>query len=250
MSNKCKIAHRDTKNTKVEEDLNEEFFLSAAWSSRFRGEDEEKSTMSNLGTLYVIAAPSGAGKTSLVNALVKVNDNIKVSISHTTRPKRPGEQEGVDYYFVSKSEFEGMIAKHCFLEYAEVYGHYYGTSREWVEKQLQQDIDVILEIDWQGAQQVRKLYPASQSIFILPPSRQILKARLMDRNQDSEQVIEQRLAAADSDIAHYHEFDYLVVNNIFETALVDLQTILHANRLRQGRQAQKFKGLLSELLKK
>lgn len=205
--------------------------------------------MSNLGTLYVIAAPSGAGKTSLVNALVKSIDNIKVSISHTTRSIRPGEQNGVDYYFISKAEFESKVEKGSFLEHAKVYDNYYGTSREWVEQQLRQDIDVILEIDWQGARQVRTLYPASQSIFILPPSLEVLEARLRDRKQDSQQVIERRLALAHHEIVHYQEFDYLVVNQVFEKALADLKAIVCANRLRQARQAQKCAALLSELVK-
>ena len=205
--------------------------------------------MSNLETLYVIAAPSGAGKTSLVNALIKAVNNIKVSISYTTRPIRPGEQNGEDYYFVTKPEFEEMVEKGSFLEYAKVYDNYYGTSREWVEQQLRQDVDVILEIDWQGAQQVRTLYPSSQSIFILPPSLQVLKARLHDRKQDSHEVINQRLAVAHREIAHYQEFDYLVINQDFDTALRDLQTIMCANRLRQKRQAQKCAALLSELIK-
>lgn len=205
--------------------------------------------MSNLGALYVIAAPSGAGKTSLVDALVKSTDNIKVSISHTTRPQRPNEQNGVNYYFVSPTEFEKMVTDKKFLEFAKVHGHYYGTSKEWVENQLKNDIDVILEIDWQGAQQVRRIYPHSQSVFILPPSYQILKSRLRDRKQDSTEVIEQRLAGANDEIGHFAEFDYLIINNVFEHALGDLQAIIRANRLHQGRQRQKFARLLSELVK-
>lgn len=202
--------------------------------------------MSDYGVLYVISAPSGAGKTSLVNALVSNIPDLKVSISYTTRPRRPGEEEDVNYHFVDKKQFKQMIDEHQFLEYADVFGHYYGTSRRWVEKKLKAGVDVILEIDWQGAQQIRALFPLSQSIFILPPSPKTLQARLRDRKQDSPEVIAKRLAAANSEIAHYHEFDYLIINDVFADALRDLTTIIQANRLRLKPQSNRHAILLSE----
>ncbi len=204
-----------------------------------------------MGTLYVIAAPSGGGKTSLVNALVKTLPDIRISVSHTTRPKRPGEEHGVHYWFVpSAPEFEEMIAEGIFLEHAQVFNYYYGTSGHWVEENLREGIDIILEIDWQGAQQIRKKFPHSVSIFILPPSLDLLRERLLSRNQDHPEVIERRLTAASSEMSHYHEFDYLVINDVFDLALADLQTIVRANRLMTNRQAFKHRELLENLLKK
>lgn len=185
------------------------------------------------GTLFIIAAPSGTGKTSLVNALLKSMDNIKVSVSHTTRVKRPGEQDKINYYFVDETEFKKLVKENKFLEYALVHGHHYGTSRQWVEQQLKTGIDVILEIDWQGAQQVKRQFPESVSIFILPPSRAALEARLRERKQDSEAVIAKRLAEADNEITHSGEFDYLITNDIFAKALADLRAIVNKNRLHQ-----------------
>lgn len=202
----------------------------------------------SLGTLYVIAAPSGAGKTSLVDALVKSLDNIKISVSYTTRPKRPLEEEGLNYHFVSAVEFEKMIAAHQFLEHANVFGNHYGTGKAWVEQQLQAGFDVILEIDWQGAQQIRKLFPRCVGIFILPPSLAILRQRLEVRNQDSEAVINERLAEAKTEMSHYAEFDYLLFNDVFAEALADLQVIVQAQRLRQPLQAQRHTMLLEGLL--
>lgn len=204
--------------------------------------------MSNLGTLYVIAAPSGAGKTSLVNALLQTTPNLKVSVSHTTRPKRPAEHEGLDYFFITIPQFEDMVKDHVFLEYAEVHHHLYGTSRRWVEQQLAADIDVILEIDWQGARQVRQQFPQALSVFIMPPSQAALAARLESRKQDNLSVIQQRLEAASSEMSHYHEFDYLVVNDVFEKALEDLQKVIGANRLRCDRQLLRYEDLLAELV--
>lgn len=203
----------------------------------------------SLGTLYVVAAPSGAGKTSLVDALVKSIDNIKISISYTTRPKRPLETEGVNYHFVSPAEFEKMIATKAFLEYANVFGNHYGTGKMWVEQQLQAGFDVILEIDWQGAQQIRQLFPQCVGIFILPPSLQILKQRLEVRNQDTEAIITKRLAEAKTEMSHYAEFDYLLVNDVFAETLADLQVIVQAQRLRQPRQSLRHNALIEGLLK-
>lgn len=200
------------------------------------------------GTLFVIAAPSGAGKTSLVKAVVDATEKLKVSVSHTTRARRSNEKEGVDYHFVSMTEFEKCLSNDIFLEHATVFGHYYGTSREWVMEQLNLGIDVILEIDWQGAQQVRRLFPESISVFILPPSLAVLKERLQGRQQDDSAVIQARLAAATNEISHYKEFDYLIVNDVFATALTELQQIIYARRLRLDYQEVAQAGLLAQLL--
>ena len=200
------------------------------------------------GTLYTICAPSGAGKTTLVKALVESIDNIKVSVSHTTRKSRTGEKNGVNYNFVTKTEFMEMLNSNCFFEHAQVFGHYYGTSQQWVLEQLNTGVDVILEIDWQGAQQVRRLKPDTVGIFILPPTRAALEERLRNRGKDSDSVIALRLRGATLEMSHYVEFDYLVVNDIFSKALKDLQTIVFSQRLRQVRNAPKIAGLLTELL--
>lgn len=199
-------------------------------------------------TLYTISAPSGAGKTSLVAALLQRDSMVRVSVSHTTRPKRSGEQDGVNYHFVSQQQFQAELAADGFLEHAEVFGNWYGTSQQWVEKTLQSGTDVILEIDWQGAQQVRKLMPDTVAIFILPPSRQTLAARLKGRGQDDEAIIAARMAQAQNEMSHYAEADYLVINDEFEIALNDLSAIFSSQRLKLGRQAQRFKTLISELL--
>lgn len=204
--------------------------------------------MAITGTLYIISAPSGGGKTSLVNALLQSIPNIEVSISHTTRPKRPGEQDGINYNFVDETTFIDLIDKHAFLEYAKVFGNYYGTSKTWVEKKLNAGVDIILEIDWQGAQQIRKLLPESVGVFILPPSWEILKARLHERAQDDEAVIARRLTEARNEISHYHEYDYLVVNDDFASALADLSAIIQARRLRLEVQQKNYKALLKNLL--
>lgn len=197
------------------------------------------------GNLYVISAPSGAGKTSLVNALLQQTDKLVISISHTTRPKRPAERPGFDYYFVDKDEFQTLIKQDAFFEYAEVYGHYYGTTKQWVMEQLELGLDVILEIDWQGAQQIMKLYPNAVSIFVFPPSRAALLQRLQKRGQDESEVIDQRMAVSDQDISHAKHFDYWVVNNVFANAVSDLEAIVRAQRLRRERQEE----LQSELVK-
>lgn len=200
------------------------------------------------GTLYIVAAPSGAGKTSLVKSLVETTSDVVVSISHTTRPLRPGEQDGVHYHFIPLPSFETMIAQGAFLEHAQVFGNRYGTSRAAVLAKLQAGLDVILEIDWQGAQQVRKQLPDSPSIFILPPSRDALRQRLAGRGQDSPEVIERRMAAALDELSHYVEFDYLVINDQFETALTELSAIIIAQRQRRTAQLERHLELFHILL--
>ncbi|KEQ17685.1 guanylate kinase [Endozoicomonas numazuensis] len=187
--------------------------------------------MANKGKLYVIAAPSGAGKTSLVKAMVQSTPHVKVSVSHTTRPIRPGETDGMNYHFTSQEIFLELMNRGQFLEHAEVFGNYYGTSEAWVRAQLDSGEDVILEIDWQGAQQVRKLMPEAVSIFILPPSKEALRERLIGRGTDDMEVIERRLNQAVNEMSHYGEFDYLVINDEFDLALRDLQTIIRSRRL-------------------
>jgi len=200
-----------------------------------------------MGQLWVVAAPSGAGKTSLVNALLDRLPGLRVSVSYTTRPPRPGEKTGENYFFVDVSEFERMIETHAFLEHAKVFGHYYGTEKKWVEEQLSKEIDIILEIDWQGAQQIKAVMPDSLSIFILPPSLKTLAARLEKRAQDTKEVIEQRLREATLEMSHCEEFDYLIVNDTFDTALRELQLIIESQRFLRKRQVQKYGTLLKNL---
>lgn len=199
--------------------------------------------------LFVISAPSGAGKTSLVRALIKLNA-IKISISYTTRPIRLGEKEGVDYFFVNEDRFQTMVKEGAFLEYAAIYGYHYGTAREWVLEQLKAGQDVLLEIDWQGARQVRQLFPPALTIFILPPSPYALRERLIKRRQDGRSIIDKRLAMAHEEITHYIEFDYLVVNDDFNQAVQSLVHIINAERLQREIQQKRLSGLLEELLKK
>ena len=200
------------------------------------------------GILYIIAAPSGTGKTSLVKALIENINNLAVSVSHTTRLQRSGEEHGKHYYFISEQTFVDMIHVDAFLEYARVYDYYYGTSKESVLQLLATGTDVILEIDWQGAAQIRKLFPAAIGIFILPPSRDTLKSRLQERAQDPEKIINKRMAKAAEEISHYADFDFLVVNDDFNKALSDLQTIIHCQRLKTDRQANLHAQLLERLL--
>ncbi len=204
------------------------------------------------GTLYLISAPSGAGKTSLVNALTReantAGPRLTVSVSHTTRPMRPGEQDGVNYHFVGLEVFQQMREDGAFLESAQVFGNFYGTSRSWVEQRLKQGWDVILEIDWQGAAQVKSLMPDAVSIFILPPSLGTLRERLTRRGQDDNEVIEARMAKAVNEISHYPQADYLVINDDFDTALGDLRAILRAAHLTLARQQQHHQTLLEALL--
>lgn len=179
------------------------------------------------GRLFVLAAPSGAGKTSLVNALVEQEPALRFSVSHTTRPPRRGEENGVNYFFVSRAEFEKMVAAGEFLEHAEVFDNHYGTSRGAVNELLRQGTDVLLEIDWQGAAQVRRAMPDSRSIFILPPSRDELERRLRNRATDSEAVIRRRLRDSTSDMRHWAEFDYVIINDDFERALAEIRGVVH-----------------------
>ena len=204
--------------------------------------------MSKAGTLYIVSAPSGAGKTTLVGALLKNMPDIKASISHTTRPMRPGEKEGINYHFVSEEIFLSLINKEAFLEHAQVFNHFYGTSKEWVEKTLSEGIDVILEIDWQGAEQIRDLIPESKSIFILPPSLEALEERLIKRGQDDSTVIKRRLAAAKEEISHYMMADYLLINDGFDETLVEFNSIILHERLKLQSQKQKNLNLLNSLL--
>jgi guanylate kinase len=184
------------------------------------------------GQLYIIAAPSGAGKTSLVSALLQAVQGIQVSISHTTRPQRPNEVDGVNYFFIDEDTFSAMRNRGDFLESATVFHYHYGTSKQWVLETLSKGIDVILEIDWQGAQSIRELISDTIGIFIMPPSMDILEARLRGRQSDSPEVIAERLAEAEAEMSHYPEFDYLIVNDDFEEALVSLMAIVRAARLR------------------
>ncbi len=204
--------------------------------------------MSHSGTLYTVSAPSGAGKTSLVAALVERCREIRVSVSHTTRPMRPGETDGVNYHFIDEVAFEGMLARAEFLEHARVFGNLYGTSRLGVEQELAGGTDVILEIDWQGARQVKALLPLTCSIFIMPPSRATLEQRLQSRGQDDADVIARRMAEAVEEMSHYEDGDYLVVNDDFDTALNQLEAIIVSQRLRTGLQKQRMARLLDDLL--
>ncbi|MDD5271838.1 MAG: guanylate kinase [Methylovulum sp.] len=201
-----------------------------------------------IGTLYIISAPSGAGKTSLVKQLVAATDNLAVSISHTTRPMRPGEADGRDYYFVSVAQFQAMLAERAFLEHAQVFDNFYGTAQQTVQDALNHGVDVILEIDWQGARQIKQLWPASLSIFILPPSIAVLEQRLRGRGQDDDGIIARRMRDAVTEMSHYPEFDYLVVNDDFNQALAELSAIILSQRLTRTRQQHKLQDLLSALL--
>ena len=200
------------------------------------------------GTLYIISAPSGAGKSSLVKALIDIEPQIRVSVSHTTRAMRPGEENGVHYHFIEREEFVKMIEHGDFLERAEVFGNLYGTSQSYLQQTLDEGHDLILEIDWQGAEQVRKLMPQARSIFILPPSQQALRDRLDNRGQDSAEIIDGRMREAVSEMSHYVDYDYLIINDDFALALDDLKAIFHASRLQQKRQQQRYGKLLAELL--
>lgn len=200
------------------------------------------------GTLFIVSAPSGAGKTSLVKALTDNTPSILVSVSFTTRPKRAGERDGVHYNFVSTEQFEAMLNQGDFLEHANVFGNYYGTSQAWVKSKLMEGKDVILEIDWQGAAQVRKLIPESIGIFILPPSRQTLRERLEVRGQDNSETIDRRMAQAVDEMSHYTEYDYLLVNDNFDLALQQFRAAIEAQRLKLSVQQNAIGELLTELL--
>lgn len=200
------------------------------------------------GNVIIVAAPSGGGKTSLVKNLIDTVDNVEVSTSHTTRKIRPGETEGKDYFFVDDSQFQTMIAANGFIEHAQVFNHYYGTSVAQIKSRLMEGIDVVLDIDWQGAQQIRNLFPQAISIFIIPPSLTILQDRLQKRQQDNEKVIKERMKRAQAELSHYPEFDYLIVNDDFNTAANELKAIVIAHRLHTDCQTRKHAKLLSFLL--
>ena len=200
------------------------------------------------GLLFVVSAASGTGKTSLVKALLERVNNLHVSVSHTTRGQRPGELDGVHYHFSQKEDFLALVQQGGFIEYAEVFGNYYGTAQATVKQQLAKGHDVLLEIDWQGAEQVRKLFPESQQIFILPPSQFDLRQRLSNRGTDSIEVIEHRLSCAVEDMQQYLNFDYLIINDDFNKALHDLESVIIANRLRLSQQANRHQELIQQLI--
>ena len=199
------------------------------------------------GNVFILCAPSGAGKTSLVAELLRRDRNARLSVSHTTRAPRPGEEDGRDYHFVARPAFEAMIERGEFLESADVHGNLYGTPQGWIDEQRALDVDIVLEIDWQGAQQVRKLIADAIGIFILPPSLAALRRRLNDRGQDSTAVIERRLQAAQGEIAHLAEFDYVIINHNFDDAVEDLVSIVRAARLRTASQVPRHSDLINSL---
>lgn len=201
----------------------------------------------NSTSLYVVAAPSGGGKTSLIKALLEKDERVSLSVSYTTRVARPGEQDGVHYHFVDDSTFIGLIEKNAFLEHAEVFGHRYGTERDAVEKKLRAGFDVLLDIDWQGARQIRHSFPSCCTIFILPPSLEALHNRLARRGQDSAAVIEKRMREARTEISHSSEFDYLIINDDFDQALADLHSIIRHRKLQRPEQKKHYQDLLAEL---
>jgi guanylate kinase len=198
------------------------------------------------GNLFVVVAPSGAGKTSLVNELLRRDGRIRLSISYTTRAPREGEAHGREYHFVDRARFEGMIASGDFLEHANVYGNYYGTSKRWIETELAGDNDVLLEIDWQGARQVRSLFPEMVGIFVLPPSISELRRRLEARGKDAPETIATRMASARNEVSHVLEFEYIIVNEEFDSAVSDLQAIVRASRVARARQSVRVASLLAE----
>ena len=200
------------------------------------------------GQLYIISAPSGAGKTSLVKALLESTPNLQVSVSHTTRDIRPGETHGVNYHFVDESEFASIREAGGFFEWAQVFGNFYGTSRQVVQEQLAAGVDIILEIDWQGARQVKALVDTAVSIFVLPPSTTALRNRLTERGQDNDDIIDSRMRAARDEMAHYDEADFIVLNDNFETALSDLQSIVRTQRLSQSIQSVNLTSVIADLL--
>jgi guanylate kinase len=199
------------------------------------------------GNLFIVCAPSGAGKTSLVNALLEREPDIELSVSYTTRAPRNGETDGVDYHFVTRDAFLEMAGRGEFLESAEVHGNLYGTSQAWIDARTREGRDIVLEIDWQGAQQVRRLVPASIGVFVLPPSLEALRRRLTARGQDSSEVIQQRLANARDEIAHVEEFDYVIINQTFDVAVVDLVSIVRATRLKVTAQLTRHRDLINAM---
>jgi guanylate kinase len=198
------------------------------------------------GNLFIVCAPSGAGKTTLVDALLEREPEIRLSISYTTRAPRQGERDGVDYHFTDRATFESMIAAGEFLEHAQVHGNYYGTSRAWIEREIAGDHDVLLEIDWQGAAQVRRFFPQLVGMFILPPSIAELRRRLQGRGKDSPETIERRIAGAREEISHVLEFEYIIVNDRFEQALEDIRSVVRAARASRARQSIRLAKLIDE----
>lgn len=199
------------------------------------------------GTLFIVSSPSGGGKTSLVKALLEADPEVRLSVSHTTRPARPGEVNGRDYHFVSPPEFQRMLDAGEFLESAVIYGNRYGTSQKWIERERADGHDVLLEIDWQGAQQVRRLMRQVVSIFVLPPSLEVLESRLKGRAQDSAEVLARRLAAARDEISHVGEYDYVIINDDFNRAALDLRSIIRAERLKLSRQLARHSGVINRM---
>ena len=208
--------------------------------------------MARKGTLFIVSAPSGAGKSSLIKALLDANpsSDMMVSVSHTTRAVRPGEIDGVHYHYISEPEFKQQIANEEFFEWAKVFDNYYGTSRVMIEKTLARGIDIFLDIDWQGARQIKQQIADARGIFILPPSREELERRLNSRGQDSEAIIAGRMAEAEAEMSHYNEYDYLIINDDFATALEDLHAIVRAERLGSSKQAAKNSVIMKDLLVK
>jgi guanylate kinase len=204
--------------------------------------------MTDSAVLFIVSAPSGAGKTSLLRELVPADPRLVASVSHATRAMRPGEQDGVHYHFVSVERFEELAGQGAFLEHARVFDNYYGTAEDAVRNQLRQGLDVVLEIDWQGAEQVRRRFPEAVSVFVAPPSIDALRARLSARGQDSQEVVERRMRDARDQLSHFPEYDYLVINDDFSEALGDLRAIIAAERLREPRQAERYAGALGEML--
>ncbi len=198
-----------------------------------------------LGCLYTIVAPSGAGKSSLVAALLERDPSIRLSVSTTTRPPRPGEVSGCEYHFVTREKFEALMGEGEFLEHAEVYGNFYGTSKRWIEATRAAGEDVLLEIDWQGARQVKKIFPDMSFIYILPPSIEVLRERLVKRGKDTVEVVERRLAAAREDLRHVRQADYVIINEDFSAALADLQAVTRALRLTAAHQLKRYAHLIS-----
>jgi guanylate kinase len=202
----------------------------------------------NEPSLYVVAAPSGGGKTSLIRALLESDPGVRLSVSLTTRPPRPGEVDGEHYHFVDEKTFLGLVEKNAFLEHACVFDHRYGTSRQAVEDTLSEGHDVVLDIDWQGARQIRESFPSSRSIFIIPPSLESLRERLVARGQDSERVIQRRMRDARAEISHWSEFDFVIINDRFENALADLRSIIRSGQAHHGAGAPPYREFRAELL--
>jgi guanylate kinase len=202
------------------------------------------------GNLFIVWAPSGAGKSSLIAALLEKDSNVRQSVSFTTRAPREGEVEGKHYHFVSRDVFEKMIAAGDFLEHAEVYGNFYGTSKKWIDHAMQNGFDVVMAIDWQGAQQIHKIFPDIVGVFILPPSLEVLRQRLTARGQDSAEVIARRLASAHEDMSHLSEFDYVIINNKFDDAVNDLLAIFRSQRLKRDTQFKRNSDVISKLIKR